>query len=144
MKEKLREFEINCMMDYFGDGEVVEIGQPVSRVRRAKMVDPDGVVVTDEDVRIKFDYPLGHEVVLDFHSRKGFTRKQFWKAIHDGYKRIYDEEESAVGDPGTIPGMYNRAASNGPHGIWGHAMGDLVVEGVTEVEPCTFELSIGS
>lgn len=37
----------------------------------------------------------------------------------------------AVGKTKNIPGMYNRQTSNGPYAIWGHAMKDLVIEGVT-------------
>ena len=46
------------------------------------------------------------------------------------YEHIYAEEEKAVGDPGHIPGMLNRQASEGPYGIWGHDFSDLYFENI--------------
>jgi len=46
------------------------------------------------------------------------------------YEYIYAAEEKAVGDPGHIPGMLNRQASEGPYGIWGHDFSDLYFESI--------------
>ena len=49
-----------------------------------------------------------------------------------------------MGDPGHIQGMLNRESSDGPYGIWGHDIGDLVLGGVTDNGDGTFDLSIDS
>ena len=46
------------------------------------------------------------------------------------YEHIYAAEEKAAGDPGHIPGMLNRQASEGPYGIWGHDFSDLYFENI--------------
>jgi hypothetical protein len=83
-------------------------------------------------------------VTFEFENENGFKALDFLRCVHEGYTRIYQEEESAVGDPGLIPGMSNRAPSSGPYGIWGHYMEDLVFEGAVETGPGEFELMIGS
>ena len=118
------------------------------------MIDPDEKVIEDDDITINFDYPLSHTVKKDFQSDDGFTRHELWQAIHDGYTKIYDEEDTAVGDPGTIgenslstssaSKMINRSESQGPHGIWGHYIGDLFIEGVVEKAISEYDLTMGS
>ncbi|KAN0003991.1 hypothetical protein ACTFIZ_010164 [Dictyostelium cf. discoideum] len=49
------------------------------------------------------------------------------------YQYMYEKEDEAVGNPGHIPGMLNRAKSSGPYGIWGHDIGDLVYNGLSQV-----------
>jgi hypothetical protein len=46
------------------------------------------------------------------------------------YEYIYAAEEKADGNPGHIPGMLNRQASEGPYGIWGHDFSDLYFENI--------------
>jgi len=61
------------------------------------------------------------------------------------YKKIYDEEEKQVGDPGTYESLYNRRESNDPYGIWGHYLDDLYLE-LIRYNPKTriVNLAIGS
>ena len=91
----------------------------------AGIVKPNEKVIEETDITILFDYPLNNPTKLKFHSKNGFTRKKFWKVVHDGYTKIYAQEEKDDKDPGMIPGMYNRAPSQGRYGIWGHSIGDL-------------------
>lgn len=105
-----------------------------------KIVAPDEKVVDLGEIRIIFDYPLTHSAEFSFIREGGFTRKALYEAIYDGYKRIY----SAEPDPGTIPGMANRARSTGPFGIYGHYLEDLIIAGVYEVSPGVYELNINS
>jgi hypothetical protein len=49
------------------------------------------------------------------------------------YQTVYALEEEEDGDPGHISGMLNRAKSNGPFGIWGHDITDLVYNGGSTV-----------
>jgi hypothetical protein len=95
-------------------------------------------------IQIQFEYPLNNPVTFEFENKGGFKALDFLRCVHEVYSRIYQEEDSAVGNPGYIPGMYNRAASDGPYGIWGHYMEDLWFEGAVETSPGEFELMIGS
>jgi len=98
-------------------------------------------ITSRQRIRIKFDYPLKNATILTFRSKNGFTLKNFFQCVFMGYTRIYKDEGA---NPGMIPGMLNRASSNGKYGIWGHVMEDLYLEGATEVRPGKFELSMGS
>lgn len=102
--------------------------------------DADELITKKKEIVIKFDYPLSTPAEMKFKSTKGFTRKKIFECIHKGYKKIYASEK----DPGHIPGMYNRKTSEGKYGIWGHDIGDLVVEEVQQTKPGYFTLSIGS
>jgi hypothetical protein len=50
------------------------------------------------------------------------------------YQMVYALEEEEEGDPGHIPGMLNRSKSDGPFGIWGHDIEDLVYNGGSTIE----------
>lgn len=108
------------------------------------LIDPDEVVTTESKINIKFEYPLTNPTTISFANPDGFTKFGFFACVYKGYKSIYDEEESTDEDPGMIPGMMNRATSNGPYGIWGHVMGDLFLEGVEDKGDGNYELIIGS
>jgi len=109
-----------------------------------KVVNPDELVTGEKEIEIVFDYPLSQEAVLKFKSENGFTRKDFLVAVRDGYRQIYREEDEVCGETGSVPGLLNRDKSNGPHGIWGHVIGDLFFEGYQQVGPAKFTLVIGS
>lgn len=108
------------------------------------LIDPFEDITKKEAIEIVFDYPLSKPCTLTFSRPAGFTRRSFAQAVYDGYMKIYDEEESAAGKTDNIPGMLNRSRSDGPHGIWGHVIGDLFLEGAEEVSPGKFELIMGS
>ena len=109
-----------------------------------EMISDGNPVVTElEHISIMFDYPLSQPTTREFFNPGGFTCYDFYQAVHEGYVKIY-AEEAAADDAGTIPGMINRAASHGPHGIWGHDLGDLFLEGFREVRPGHFKLGMGS
>lgn len=95
-------------------------------------------------IQINFDYPLSRPVCLEFSNPHGFTCYDFFKAVYDGYSKIYREEDAQEGDPGMVDGMFNRNSSEGAYGIWGHYMEDLFLEGFREVEPGVYNLGIGS
>ncbi len=91
-------------------------------------------------ITIYFNYPLKNPVAFHYESPNGFTYKDFYRCVYEGYTTIYKEEE----DPGYVSGMLNRANSEGPYGIWGHYLGDLCLEGFDEKTPGYYTLSIGS
>lgn len=109
-----------------------------------ELINPDTIVVAQDEITITFDYPLERPAKLTFTNPGGFSRYEFFRCVYEGYKNIYAQEESVDGDPGMIPGMLNRARSDGPYGIWGHVMSDLFLEGVIDLGCGNYELCIGS
>lgn len=103
------------------------------------------IIIKDENINIEFDYPLSNVVKFNFSKSGGFSIYDIIKYICSGYERIYREEEEEVGNPGHIPGMFNRMASNGPYGIWGHDINDLFIEAIDyDKKKKLITLSIGS
>jgi tetratricopeptide (TPR) repeat protein len=98
---------------------------------RNHVINPDELLITDEEISIGFSYPLTVKAKFEYENKSGFTRMDIFRCIYDGYKQIYDAEEKAAGDPGTYERLYNRKKSNGPYGIWGHYLEDLIIEGVS-------------
>ena len=51
------------------------------------------------------------------------------------YQHMYELEDEDVGEEtGNVPGMLNRAMSEGRFGIWGHSIGDLAYNGASTIE----------
>ena len=112
---------------------------------RKKVIDPDKLVINDEKIKIRFTYPLSSEQIFIYENKGGFTRLDVYRCIYEGYKKIYDEEEEAVGDPGIYGNVLNRKRSDGPYGIWGHYIGELWIEGITyNTQTKTIDMFIGS
>lgn len=45
------------------------------------------------------------------------------------YQHIYNEEDRSSQTVATnIPGMYNRTTTQGRYGIWGHSLGELIID----------------
>lgn len=108
---------------------------------------PNEIVIPMSEILIIFDYPLENAITFPYQGdcEGGFTRAHLARCVCTGYKRIYDEEEAAVGDPGTVSShCMNRATSHGPYGIWGHGLGDLVLHTVTQVGENIFTLGVDS
>ena len=103
------------------------------------------IVITDEKIEIEFDYPLGKTVRFSYNKKGGWKKNDIIKKIREGYRRIYKEEDEVVGKTGNIKGMWNRGFSNGPYEIYGHHVGDLVIEMVSyDTKKKLVLLSIGS
>ena len=98
---------------------------------RENLINPNEVVIKDEEITMVITYPLSVEFRLTLEKKGGFTRLDLFKSIYEAYKQIYEEEEKDAGDPGTYDNLYNRKKSEGKYGIWGHYIGDLVIESVT-------------
>ncbi len=92
-----------------------------------KLINPNEKITDATIIRIVFNYPLSHKVKLLFTSKGGFTRLNFFRAIHRGYSIIYREEDE-----------------DSRHGIWPHAMEDLFIEGIIHDGNDVYRLSIGS
>ena len=74
-----------------------------------ELSDPTTLVITDEKISIQFEYPCD-KIVFEYRHKKGFTRKQLYKAIVRGYEKIFGNEEK--------------------YGVWGHELSDLIIGGV--------------
>lgn len=98
---------------------------------RENLINPSEVVIKDEKITMVITYPLSVEVSCTLENKGGFTRLDVFKNIYEAYKQIYEEEEITVGDPGSYDNLYNRKESEGKYGIWGHYLGDLVIESVS-------------
>ena len=145
----MKKFDINYMPDWaveegYKDGTSVRVEQYVDPDAQATLIDGDEIVADSPKITIVFSYPLSGNFELEFENEGSFTRKDFWRAVYEGYLKIYGEEDNAVGPTDNIPGMCNRSVSEGPYGIWGHHMSDLYLEGVHEISPDKFELYMGS
>lgn len=111
-----------------------------------KTLDPDEIIVKKQDITIIYTYPLSGEFSFNHHTDcpEGFTREELSVQIMDRYRKIYDEEENEDGDPGLVPGMLNRAQSDGPYGIWGHDIRDLILHTLYLHVDGTYSLGIDS
>lgn len=94
-------------------------------------------------VYITHSYPLSREVYTRFDIRAGAGAEKvtygYLLYLHTlAYQEIYAREDDAVKESGedvkNIPGMLNRQQTEGPFGIWGHSIGDLVYNGYSEVK----------
>lgn len=112
------------------------------------IVNPNEIVAPYSKITIHFTYPLSTDALLEFETTNpnGFSRREFISCVGRGYRKIYDTEHEAVGDPGHIPGMCNRRQSEGPYGIWGHDMDNLVLHSAKEIDgqPGHYTLGIDS
>ena len=147
----MKEFEVNYMPNWAIEmsretGASVRVIGYNDPAVQSTLINGDEIVADSPEITIVFRYPLSGEFELNFKALNDsfFTRKDFWRAVYEGYLKIYGEEDTAVGTTDNIPGMCNRAVSEGPYGIWGHHIGDLYLEGVREISPNKFELSMGS
>jgi hypothetical protein len=118
------------LQDY-EDGKVPWIRVDSPQVDIANLIGKDEVVIPETKVTVIIDYPLSTSYEFELISKKGFTRKQLINEISNHYHQLYDEEEKTA-TVKTVPlkdrKIYNRNQTNGKYGIWGHDIGDLVLD----------------
>ena len=88
-------------------------------------------------VYTRITYPLKRPALFRFNlnlNGKTLTAGHLLWIYTWAYQMVYALEEEEDGNPGDIPGMFNRATSNGPFGIWGHCIGDLDYNGSSKVD----------
>jgi hypothetical protein len=88
-------------------------------------------------VYTRITYPLSRPALFRFDlelNNKTLTAGHLLWIYTIAYHNVYDMEEKESGDPGRITGMFNRAKSNGPFGIWGHDISDLIYNGSSIIE----------
>lgn len=104
-------------------------------------------IIKDDEIKIKFDYPLSGTFIFTEKCRGGWTREKLFKRIQAIYIQIYKEESKTnkKGSTDYIPGMLNRDYSDGKYGIWGHHITDLVLESIEyDKKTKVVTLSVGS
>ncbi|KAG5368848.1 hypothetical protein CJU90_1081 [Yarrowia sp. C11] len=104
-----------------------------------EIVIPSDVITNDTDdgkyITLWLDYPLDDEYSFKIYPEdvsKGFTRGHLLKEIKRTYDKLYAEEEETSSVPvENIPGMLNRATTDGNYGVWGHVLDDLVLHTIS-------------
>lgn len=98
-----------------------------------KSPDPKETVLSAGEYTLVIDYPLSNPFKKKFKVAKGgMTRAKLVALVIKSYKKIYADEDKDMGtQTGFIPGMLNRATSEGRYGIWGHVMEDLMLHTAT-------------
>ena len=95
------------------------------------LIEKDEIVIPETRITVIIDYPLSTNYKFELISEDGFTRAQLIKEISKHYYQLYDEEEKTATIK-TVPlkerKIYNRNQTNGKYGIWGHDIGDLVLD----------------
>ena len=101
--------------------------------RLSNVLNLDEVVIQDKSIELEIDYPLRKSVRLPINSDTGITRKMLIDNICETYQMIYSVEEKTTKVPvGSHPVFQlNRNETDGEYGIWGHYIGDLVIERIT-------------
>lgn len=104
-----------------------------------EIVLPSSAITNNTDdnkcVTLWLDYPLDDEYSFKIYPEdvsKGFTRGHLIREIKRTYDKLYAEEEETSSLPvENIPGMLNRATTDGNYGVWGHALDDLVLHTIS-------------
>ena len=112
-----------------------------------QLEDPNAKVALVGQIDVLYNYPLGTKGPTEREQQLGgwvftetapngqpyFTRADLVRAIANRYRTIYAEEAAASDvEPGYVPGMYSRVATNGPYGIYGHVIDDLALLAVSQ------------
>jgi hypothetical protein len=104
------------------------------------------IVDTDDSIFISFEYPLTQELDMMFTGKKPWRLEDLIDSVCEGYVKIYDEEDETRTLPAQSPLdsiLVNRPKTDGKHGIWGHDLNDLYIEGMHK-EDGIWHLDIGS
>jgi hypothetical protein len=76
---------------FFGEmfgAPISDYGNAVTRTG-LEILSPAEKITTCETIKILFDIPLKDPVELEFTHEGGFSKEGFYKAVHDGYTKIY-------------------------------------------------------
>ncbi len=132
----------NNLQDY-ADGKVpwIRIDSPQLDVKN--LVGKDEVVIPETKLTVIIDYPVSSICKFELNSERGFTRAQLINEISRHYYQLYSEEEKTTTTK-TVPlknrKIYNRNQTNGKYGIWGHDIGDLVLDQIDVYKNASGEL----
>lgn len=120
----------NNLEDY-ENGKIPWIRVDSPQVDIKNLIGKDEIVIPETKLTVIIDYPLSTSYKFGIISKGGFTRTQLINEISKHYYHLYDEEERTATIK-TVPQkdrkIYNRNQTNGKYGIWGHDIGDLVLD----------------
>jgi hypothetical protein len=129
MKPKTIDLGYVAMYDYTSK---TDLNPEWIREEGGKLVDANEVVLSKGNYVLVIHYPLTNAFKTKLVVKSGMTRRQLVAFIVKMYKKVYADEDKGVGhETGYISGMLNRAQSNGPYGIWGHVLSDLMLHTAT-------------
>lgn len=112
--------------------------EPDEYDRRDELLNPLGL---SGKYLFVYSYPLSRPAHFHHELTPDMTGEDLCVLGRTDYEAIYAAED----DPGHIPGMLNRATSDGPYGIWGHDFSDLFFEGINvDAEKKIVDFSMGS
>jgi hypothetical protein len=115
----------------YENGIIPSIRIDSPQIEIENLIGKDEVVISEKELTVIIDYPLLTNYKFELVSKNGFTRTQLIKEISKRYHQLYDEEENSATIK-TVPleqrNIYNRNQTNGKYGIWGHDIGDLVLD----------------
>ncbi|MGZ5971355.1 MAG: hypothetical protein ACXWP4_26980, partial [Polyangiales bacterium] len=98
----------------------------------ANIVDGSIIVLRAPTAMVLITYPLHHPTkvsVAPDQPNQSYSLRGLVRAIAERYAAIYREEAQTATKPVTkVPGLLNRAETDGKYGIWGHDLEDLVLE----------------
>ncbi len=118
-------------LEDYENGEIPWIRIDSPQVDMKNIIGKDEIVIPETKLTIIIDYPVTSSYKFNLVSKSGFTRAQLIHEISKHYYQLYDEEEKTATIK-TIPlkerKIYNRNRTNGKYGIWGHDIGDLVLD----------------
>ncbi len=118
-------------LEDYKDGIIPSIRIDSPQFEIKNLIGRDEVVIQEKEITVIVDYPLSSNYKFELISKKGFTRAQLIKEISKCYYQLYDEEEKTATIK-TVPmqqrKIFNRNQTNGKYGIWGHDIGDLVLD----------------
>lgn len=121
----------NSTQEYNNENEVKDVG--------IEKVLSELSTIVSESINVVYTYityPLGNPAIFRYEmdlSDEQLTVGDLLWIYSKSYQKVYEIEESDDCNPGYIPGMLNRANSNGRFKIWGHVLTDLVYNGRSEI-----------
>jgi hypothetical protein len=99
------------------------------------------LVAPFDRIEVLIDYPLKKPFRFAFERKGGFTLEQFVEAVCTTYRAIYDAERKKQT---TLPGLVDAPDNRPPFGIFGHALEDLILEGISHQGGGTYQIEVGS
>ncbi|HMK18751.1 MAG TPA: hypothetical protein VK492_11140 [Chitinophagaceae bacterium] len=132
----------NNLEDY-ENGKIPWIRIDSPQIDIKNLIGKDELVISETKLTIIIDYPLISNYKFEIFSKDGFTRAHLINEISKRYYQLYDEEEKTATIK-TVPlkerKIYNRNQTNGKYGIWGHDIGDLVLDEIHVYKNTTGEV----
>lgn len=76
------------------EAEGINLEKPEESIN--ELVDPNTTVITQSDIKIKYDFPLANPIIFSYHSDFGFNRADLARIISEEYHKLYDTENEFI------------------------------------------------